>query len=213
MVRPNTLAEEMAREAADRLQRAHDAGEQLSFLPDEKGGALVEGKDGARPPRGPGKAMSQMRDWLAVRGYRMPEDVLAEMSGLASSADAVLEAMAKAERILEWAYDGDAAGKSPSSAQRLATFMQVYTLQLRAAEALLPYGMPKATPDVQVNQQNVFLVSRGSAEPADPGAVARDVTPSRAGRMRPPPMPGEIQQNQPLGETAARGSDGEARTE
>lgn len=212
MPRPQTLSEAVAREAAERIDRAREAGEQLSFLPAEPELDQDEAGDG-RKPRGPGKAMSQMRAWLASRGYRLPEDVLVEMAGLASSADAVLEAMAKAERILDWAFDGDPAGKRPSSAHRLQVFQYVYAQAVRSAEALLPYGLAKAAPDTVVHQNTVVLMPSDRRQERDPAASARDVTPSAGRRMAPPPLPEEIQRNQRLAASEPEASDGEARTE
>ena len=202
---PNTRYEALARKAADRITAAAKAGEQLTFLADEP-------KRGDAPARrGPGKALSQMRKWLEARGYRLPEDVLAEMAGLATSQDAVLEAMTKAERILAWAQAGDLDGKTPTMAMRVNLFMQVYTVQLRAAEALLPYGAPKATPDVNVAQAVQIVMP---AAPGDGATVVNQAARAPVGRsdVAPPPLPKEIEQNQPLADADPTQSDAQSRT-
>jgi hypothetical protein len=218
MVRANTQFEELAREAAERIEAAKAAGEQLTFLPDEP-----QPGDGGRPPRGKGRATSQMREWLASKGFRLPEDVLAEMAGLASTEDAFLTAMARTEQVLAWAEAGgigyQGAPKAPSTAQRLATFQFVFTAQLRAVEALMPYGLAKVTPDV-VPQAPVTLVVQGGAtvaqvpaqQPGQGPDQARDITGS-ARRLAPPPMPHEMQQIQGLAAAPIRRADDGSRTE
>lgn len=221
---PNSKFDELARDAAERIEAAKAAGEQLTFLPDEPAPG-----DSARAKRGKGKATSQLRDWCAAKGLRMPEDVLIEMAGMASSEDAFLTAMARTEHLLAWAEAGarqTATGvrdgvlvtmeldTSATMAQRLAAFQFVFTAQLRAAEALLPYGLGKVTPDV-VPVAPVQIVMPGAAAPqqAPRGPeTARDVTP-RPGRIAPPPMPHQIEQNQPLSETQPQPADASRRTE
>jgi hypothetical protein len=215
MAGPNNQFQAMARQAAKRIEGSRELAEQLSLLPDEAQGAQGEG---VKRSRGAGKAVNQMRDWLAARGYRAPEDVLAEMAGLASREDAILTAMAQAERVLTWAQQD--AGKvkgapdAPTMAKRLDVFMQLYTIQLRAADALMPYGAPKATPDVT---QNVVtqIVMPGASAPAQPvrgGDMARDVTP-QVRRIGPPPMPHQTQQNQSVSAAQSGHSDDAERTE
>jgi len=213
MAGPNSKFDELARDAAERIEAAKAAGEQLTFLPDEPSPG-----DSARAKRGKGKATSQLRDWCAAKGLRMPEDVLIEMAGMASSEDVFLTAMARTEHLLAWAQDGATGYKgapvAPSMAQRLAAFQFVFTAQLRAAEALLPYGLGKVTPDV-VAPLAVQVVMPGAAAPQQaprgPDA-ARDVTP-RPGRIAPPPMPYEIMQNQQVSETGPQNSDAVIRTD
>lgn len=222
---PNSKFDELARDAAERIEAAKAAGEQLTFLPDEPAPG-----DSARAKRGKGKATSQLRDWCAAKGLRMPEDVLIEMAGMASSEDVFLTAMARTEQLLAWAQAGAAekmkwtneAGEEktrilrtePTMAERLAAFQFVFTAQLRAADALLPYGLGKVTPDV-VAVAPVQIVMPGAAAPQEaprgPDA-ARDVTP-RPGRIAPPPMPHQIEQNQSLSETQPQAADASRRTE
>lgn len=219
---PDNQFQALARDAAQRIEASRDLAEQLTLLPDERPTAAEDG----RPRRGQGKALNQMRDWLASRGYRMPEDVLAEMAGLASRDDAILTAMVQAERILAWAGNGaanrvfkvgvghvDLVGPwQPTPDQKLNTFMQVYATMLRAADALMPYGTPKASPDVTNNVQvNQIVVAGGAAAAADRPSIARDVTPS-ARRIAPPPLPGEVVENQGLAQLLRDDSDGKVRT-
>lgn len=210
---PDNRFELLARGAAERIASSRDLAEQLTLLPDQAP-APTDG----RPKRGQGKALNQMRDWLASKGYRMPEDVLAEMAGLASGSDAVTTAMATAERILAWAQDGAREGdklapKIPSMAKRIEVFGMVFATQLRAADAMLPYGTPKATPDGGPVLVNQVIVAGPAAAAAPQGSDrARDVTP-QARRIAPPPMPGKTQQNQGLAAPEVARSDGKDRTE
>lgn len=211
VAKANTF-EQLAADAADRIAAAAKAGEQLTFLPDEP----VEG--GTRAPRGAGRATSQLRKWAAAKGYRMPEDVLTEIAGMASTEDAFVTALARTELVLAWAQAGalgySAAPVAPSMVQRLATFQFVFTAQLRAAEALVGYGLAKVTPDVLIAAP-VQLVMMGSGSDRSPER-ARDVTP-RPGQIAPPPMPGsapyEIQLNQGLAIRQDPHSDADIRTE
>jgi len=210
MVKPNSSAEEVARDAAARIDRAREAGEQLTFLPDE-----AQPGEAAKAGRGRGKATSMLRDWLAARGMRLPEDQLAAMAGLASGDDVFTHAMVEAERLLIWAQEGATGYKgapvAPSMAQRLDTFKFCYTAALRAAEALLPYGLAKVTPDAGTTQ--VVQVVVAGAQAAQPGPdQARDITP-KSRRVGPPPMPWEIQQNQGLADGDSAASDVSDRTE
>lgn len=213
--------EDLARKAAENIEAAQAAGEQLTFLPDE----AAQGAAGARPPRGKGKITSQLRDWCVARGLRLPEDVLIEMAGMASGQDAFIVAMQRTEQMLVWAEKGarqTATGvkdgvlvtidldTSATMAQRLAAFQFVFTAQLRAADALLPYGLGKVTPDApMVLPVPVYVAAPSRSNAAD---QARDVTPSPR-RISPPPMPKTMQQNQPLSESASGQSDADSRTE
>lgn len=211
MAKARNSFERLAGEARKRLDAARDAGEQLSFLADEAGRTAVEVGTGAttgRPKGAMSKGSSQMRKWLADRGYRMPEDVLAEMAGLASGEDAMLTAMRHADLVLTWAYGDSAGGDVASPEQRLSMFAQLYAAQLRAADALMPYGVAKAAPDVAV-QQNVQVVM-----PAQPDR-ARDVTPQQPqirGRMVPADVAHKSEQKQTVSVFENDGSDGESRT-
>ncbi len=222
MAKPRNSLERMAQDAAARLDKVRAAGEQLAFLPDEPGRTPQEAGDGApgkggRPKGALGKGSSQLRDWLAARGYRMPEDQLAELAGLASSEGAMLTAMRDAERVLSWAFDGerdkDGNPRTPGASDRLAMFQTLYAMQLRAAEALLPYGTPKAAPEVQSTQQAVLVLPQGAP---DRGDQARDVTPKQVAR-RPGLMPAdvahEMQRNQAVSDADPVNSDGGNRTD
>lgn len=204
--------DDLARAAAERIEEARAAGEQLTFMPDEPAPGA------ARPARGKGKATSQLRDWCAAKGLRMPEDVLIEMAGMASTEDAFLTALARTEQVLAWAEAGATGYKGapvkPSMGRRLAAFQFVYTAQLRAAEALVGYGLGKVTPDVVAPPPvQVFVAApRGEAPAVRAGDQARDVTP-KPGRIGPPPMPLAPQRNQGLSAAPAVQSDSASRTE
>lgn len=155
----------------------------------------------------------------------MPEDVLIEMAGMASREDAFVTAMQRTEQILAWAEAGarqTATGvregalvtveinTAATMGQRLATFQFVFTAQLRADEALLPYGLGKVTPDAPVPVPvPVFVASPVRGSRAD---QARDITPQDR-RIGPPPLPKRMQQNQSLSEISDAKSDAESRTE
>ena len=211
MVKSQTLFEAQARAAADRIEAARVAGQQLALpLADERAdGEALDARSGRG--RGQGKASSQMRDWLASRGFRMPEDVLAELAGLATGEDAFMAAMLRAEQVLAWAK-GEGGAATP--AQRLDTFKFVLTAMLRSGEALLPYGLAKVSPDVAAPAAVAVHIHAGSGQqdPAKGGDQARDVTPG-ARRIAPPPLPHEMQRNQGLADAARRGADDGARTE
>lgn len=223
MARVNSF-EQMAAEAAERIDEARRAGQQLTFLPDEPAPAESE-----RAKRGKGKAQSQLRDWCAARGFRMPEDVLIEMAGMASGDDAFVAALARTEQVLAWAtagarqvgyvMDKDSGGlvereldTSATMAQRLAAFQFVFTAQLRAAEALIAYGLAKVTPDVAPALVVPVVMPAAPQATQHPADRARDVTPAPR-RMAPPPMPGQIEQNQGLDGSAPRVSDASIRTD
>lgn len=209
-----------ARAMADRIDRQRAMGEQMTFLPDEgpagQAGTEVEAGSG-RPKGAKNKASTQLRDWLAAKGLRMPEDVLTEIAGLRSREDAITLAMARAERILSWSFEGahigDGAAPRATSAMRLHTFTQQYTIILRALEAIMPYTAAKATPDVAVTQNTTVIVPAQPAPSAHPGDLARDVTPPKRGRMMPADVAHEIEQNQALSEASRDVSDVKGRTE
>ncbi len=206
-----TQFDDLARAAAQRIEDARAAGEQLTFMPDEPAPGA------GRPARGKGKATSQLRDWCAAKGYRMPEDVLIEMAGMASTEDAFLTALARTEQVLAWAEAGATGYKGapvkPSMGQRLAAFQFVFTAQLRAAEALVGYGLGKVTPDVAVTAPvQVFVAAPQGQTAVRAGDQARDVTP-QPGRIGPPPMPAQVQRNQGVSEGAPVQSDSASRTE
>lgn len=213
MARPNNDIEALAREAADRIEAVRNSGQQLGLpLPDEL--PTPEGEAG-RPARGKGRAKIMLRDWLAHRGLKMPEAALADIAGLASRDDVFAWAMARTEQVLAWAEAGAVPIKGAPAVQsmgaRLDMFKFVFTAALRAAEALLPYGLAKLTPDA-APVQAVQIVMPGAAAPAAGPDRARDVTP-KPSRMAPPPMPHEMQQNQELEQITLANSDGEIRTE
>lgn len=223
-----TKYEEMAKSAADRIDRARDLGQQLTFLADEP-------REGVpAKTRGKDKALSQMREFLQAKGYRFPEEMLAEMAGLASGLDAMTAAMAAAERVLTWAGEGATAKTfmgvqdgwveqkdedgnpmpwQPKPEDKLEVFKQLYTIQLRANEALIPYGAPKAQPD----QSGAPLVAINVVGSPTPGHRARDVTPGSSGSDGQRIVPRDVllkrQQKQDVIDAEADAADDEGRTE
>lgn len=208
-----------AAEAAVRMARAHAQGAQLNLLPDLGAELPPVPFDGDEPQRGRPKGAKnkndgQVRQWLASRGVKMPEQVLAELIGQASDQSAMLHAMTQAEALLTWAYDGaeisKGSSKAPTAAQRLETFKYFYTAQLRAADALLPYVAPKSTPEGD-ERPPVYVVVPGvapGAAPAPPGqTIEGELTPWEAAALR----DGRMQQNQSLSETEIDDSDDNRR--
>lgn len=193
-----------AAEAAKRIDAARELG-QLSLFPGDAGAEdpEAEGSTG----RGKGKALSKLREVLAARGLRMPEDVLAHVAALDHPQGPVIAALEKAE-IVALAIYGH--GQAPAKV-RLDLFNQFYAQSVRALDALLPYGLAKVTPDVQVGQAVQVVVMPGG-QGQQGAAMARDVTPKPA-RMAPPPLPGQIVENQGLGDAARKASDASDRTE
>jgi hypothetical protein len=220
---------DLAAQAARNIDVAREAGEQLALLPDAPA-PMVE--PGQRVPRGKGKVTSQLRDFCAAKGYRMPEDVLIQMAGMASREDVFLWAMQRTEQVLAWAEAGARKtaqviregclievelDTSATMAQRVQLFQTVYAGALKAADSLLPYGLGKVTPDVAPQMLVPVLVAapRGEA-PVRAGDQARDITP-KPGRIGPPPMPAsgpmQGQRNQGVSEASPVQSDSASRTE
>lgn len=211
----------MAAEMADRLDRARACGEQLSFLPDPDrgGGQLIqvdEKRGPGRPEGSRNRRDNQLRKMLAAQGFRMPEDQLVRMAGLDSREDPVTAAMALVERLLAWAGDGasrtvwnaknarhEQVDFEPDVADRLEAFFKVWPQMQKAAEALLPYGLDKATPDVPgVVAQVVVLPSGQDRYSGD-----------QEDRLLPPPFPHEVVENQWVDGEESDSSDNPSRTE
>lgn len=198
--------ETMAADAAKRLDDVRATGQQLSLLPDEAGPTPIEAGTGqpGRPKGAQGKGSSQLRRWLQARGYRMPEEQLSQIAGLASGEGPALTAMAQAEQMLAWAWADNPAGKQPSPEQRLSVFLQLYAMALRASEALLPYGTPKAGEDKAGPLVVQFNVPGGAAP--DGAASARDVTPARHA-LAPADVRAKMKRNQHVSDAQDSGSD------
>lgn len=217
MPKPDNQWQEMAAKAAERIDADRAAGVQLSLIPDEVEPQLPERRQtGGRPAGAKNKGSSQLRQWLAEQGLKMPEQQISEIAGLAArDLDALGTAMAQAERLIAWATDGtgEIPGKNATEAligMRVELFKFLYSSILRASDALMPYGTPKASPDVVQNTNVTFVVP---SAPAQPGDQARVINRAKGGRMTPPPLPGENEQNQEVSESDPDGSDEEIRTE
>jgi hypothetical protein len=227
MPKPDHQWQEEARQAAERIERQRDLGQQLTLLPDERPeGVPAEAEQVdtpqqvGRPKGAKNKGSSQLRDWLAARGMRMPEDVIAEVAGLRTRDDAITLAMRRTEQILAWAHDGAAKEeKTPTSAtaaQRLRVFEGQYATILRAAEAVLPYVAAKAAGN-EDSRAPVFVVMPGAqSAPADPAASARNVTPQPTRNpnwMMPADVAAENERKQQLSETENGNLDAKNRTD
>lgn len=188
---------------AARIDAARDTGQLSLFEGDEGGG---DGAGVAAGKRGKGKALSSLREILAARGLRMPEEVLANIAGLDDPEGPAMAALKKAESVALAIYGTSHA----PAAVRLRLFEGFYAESRRALDALLPYGLAKITPDVQV--QAVQIVQMPAPSAPRGGDLARDVTPSQR-RFGPPPMPEQIEQNQGLGKSPLPSSDASDWTE
>jgi len=194
--------EAMAKAAVEAIEQQRQLGEQLVLLPDE-GSGCAPSDDTGTVARGKGKALNQMREFMAAKGYRMPEEVLVQIAGLATNEDAMILAMQRAEQVITWAFagatrmvKGEEKKVHPSPEQRLRAFETQYTTILRANDALMPYGTPKAAPAEKTAPPIQIVVPGGN--PAD-APQARDVTPPPAqigSKMMPADVVYEMQQNQ-----------------
>lgn len=205
-------AEIEAEKIAKRLDQAREMNEQLTFLPSEdgEGGELVPEKRGAGRPKGAkNKSSSQLKAMLAAKGFRQPEDVLALMAGLDSRLPPHILAMQRTEEVLAWAGGQHPGDFQASVGQRLAVFTDLYKDMGRRAEAVLPFGLGKVTPDVNVSNTNVTTILM----PGGGGGSAPVVIEGGRGRaMAPPPMPKEIEQNQQVRETERGDNSKDGRT-
>lgn len=211
--------ETLARKADERLQKVRARGQQLQLLPDERGVPIedVAQGTGGRPKGAKNKGSSELRKWLAAQGYRMPEDQLAQIAGLGSDDPAITRAMHQVEEVMAWAFDGvrDKYGvyREPTPEQKISLLTSFLAIMERSAAALLPYGTPKASPDVSVNQTTNVIMPAMPSQPDDPGRSARDITPPAAHRMMPANVRHEIEQKQALSKSENRVSDDEIRTD
>lgn len=205
MARPKNQWEAEAAAAAERIDAARAAGKQLALFPGDVG-AEDAASGGGAGGRGKGKAVSALRDVLASRGCRMPEDVLASVAGLDDPEGLIMACLKKAEAVA-LAIHGHA---QASAKVKTDLFQMFYADARRAAEALLPYGLAKITPDVAVQQAvQVVVMPGGGAGSGTP--MPRDVTPQDK-RLGPPPMPWEMSQNQQLSDAEVSGADASDRT-
>jgi hypothetical protein len=198
-----------AREAAGRLDRAAGLGRQLSLIPAEASPAdpgELERRGPGRPQGARNKRTSKLRQMLAARGFRMPEDVLSEIAGLSARVSSVELAMQRAEQVLAWAHDGAEEPATPG--QRLAVFLACHKEATQAAAALLPYGLERMTPD-QVAPAVTVLQLPGQARPGDRARVIE----GSASDCAPPPLPLKFVENQAVEFGQDPGSDGASRTD
>lgn len=212
MAKAKNSYEELTREADKRLAKVK--GRQLSMLPDEQGETIEsvsEGKPVGRPKGAVNKGSSQLRKYLEAKGYRMPEDVIVQLAGLDDPKPPLVKAMEQVEEVLAWAYDGakDKKGKAQmaSPEERVRLLVSFLAVQQRAAEAMLPYGTPKAGSDTPSQPPVQVFVPGAPSQPAEP----RDVTPKPqqiGGRMVPADVAWESQQNQQVSEDGAEDLDG-----
>lgn len=204
--------EKLAREAAARVDDAREHGRQLSLLVAEASPAdpaEIAPRGPGRPKGATGKRSSKLRQMLAARGFRMPEDIVAEVAGLGQRDVSTVElAMLRAEQVAAWLEDRTG-GLPLKRDQLLGLFVSIWKEQNGAAAALLPYGLEKVTPD-QVQTAPTFIVMPGQAPRA---AVPGDRAVVIDADLAPPPLPGEIERIQGLvGDATERPTSG-SRTE
>ena len=203
----------MAAQAADRLERGAAAGEQMGLFPAPAQPAAFEPPAEARS--GPGrpagsrnKRGSQLREWIAHKGGCMPEDRLMELAGLFDRDRSALEhafALAEQAILLSGAKPGEV---EPSA--RLGLALQFLELGRKAVADLLPYGLPKMTPDTVQQIAATFIQMPGAGGQGGGGPVVEGAA---ASVFAPPPLPGEIVEDQGLSESDDGDAGGEARTE
>lgn len=217
-------AQREAAEAAARLERARDAGQQLSLIAPTEPEAAPPAAQGA--PRKPGRpkgarnrAKTELRQLLAARGARMPEDVLAELAGLTRRGDPLALAMERAERLLAWAQDGarptlgadGTKDTKPTTGQRLDLVVTILREMRAAGDALLPYGLAKVTPDQGGGAPVTFINLPAPVAQGAPGDGARviegEARTVAASVYAPPPMPSQPQRNQEVSSDEDEGSD------
>lgn len=227
MPKPDNQWQELAREAAESVDRQREMGQQLGLF--REAAVPAEADEASRAPGRPkgakNKGTSQLRDWLAARGWSMPEDRLAELAALTTDLDVWSFAIARAEQLLAWMAQGSkkylfkagvghiAVEWEPSPEDKREAFKLIYASILEANKAMMPFVAPKVTPDLNVSQQTTFIMPVQPAAQGDAVAAARDVTPGRGVRMVPADVREEIVQKQGLGDQENPGSDAEIRTE
>ena len=177
-----TQFEKLAEAAAERILASADMAQQLTLLPHE-----AEAETAASG-RGRGKRKRGLGQWLAAQGYHDPGERLAELANLNTDLDPLTAAIARAEQA--------AAGLGITDTEsRVALFQTMFAAQLRALEAVMPYIHAKAATEAPPPPAVQVFVQQG---PGD-GAKVVDATPVAPGlglSFAPPPLPGEIQQNQ-----------------
>lgn len=208
-----TAQEMRAQAAADGLEAARSVGRQMSLLPAEAtpaDPAELEPRGPGRPAGSRNRRTSKLRAMLAARGFRMPEDVVAEVAGLGARDRTMVElAMDRAEQVAAW-LEERTGGVPLKRDQLLGIFTTIWKEQVAAAATLLPYGLEKLSPETAVVAP-VAIVLPG-VQAARPGDQAR-VIEAQASDMAPPPLPGEIVRNQWLTDAEPVASDGSGRTE
>ena len=222
-----TAGDERVQEAEKRLAAAQATGQQLGLF-----AAPASPADPADlpAPAGPGRPKgsrnrrtSKLRQMLAARGYRMPEDVVGEMAGLGADVSQVELAMQRAEQVAAWlkgfplghdkAGAAVGAGSTLSRSEVLGLFHTILREQGDAAAALLPYGLERLTPESGPVVAPTVIMLPGGAQPGDQARVIEGRTADRASEIAPPPMPGEVEGNQWLTDAPRAQSDGSGRTE
>lgn len=218
-----TSSAERAREAAERLEAAQEVGRQLSLLAVE---ASPADPADLPAPSGPGRRKgsrnrrtSKLRQMLAAKGMRMPEDVVAETAGLGARVSGEMLAMQRAEQVAAWLtrfpVGTDKHGKPYGAGEALtqsrmeSLFLAIYREQGDAAAALLPYGLERLTPEAGPVVAPAVIMLPGGGQPGDQARVIE----GRASDMAPPPLPSELQGNQWLTDARPAQSDGGSWTE
>lgn len=213
-------SDERVQEAERRLAAAQAAGRQLGLFAAPASPAEPEDLPAARgrPKGSRNRRTSKLRQMLAARGYRMPEDVVGEMAGLGAGVSQVELAMQRAEQVAAWLKglpvgwkDGVAYGEDAAltRGEMLALFHTILREQGDAAAALLPYGLERLTPESGPVVAPTVIMLPGGAQPGDQARVIE----GRASDMAPPPMPGQVEQNQWLTDARPAQSDRSGRTE
>ncbi len=220
-----TAGGERVQEAEKRLAAAQATGQQLRLFaaPASPADPADLPAPRGRPKGSRNRRTSKLRQMLAARGYRMPEDVVGELAGLGADVSQVELAMQRAEQVAAW-LEGLPIGRTKEGvaygadlpltrSEMLGLFHTILREQGDAAAALLPYGLERLTPDSGPVVAPTVIMLPGGAQPGDQACVIEGRASDRASEMAPPPMPGEVQENQWLTDARPAQSDGSGRTE
>ena len=143
-----------------------------------------------------------------------PKDQISRMDVERPSQEEAMEAV---RTLLAWAgdgaqrqlWDGSAHKLIPYEAtatERLETFLRLFSAQINALSALLPYGLAMVTPDESKVVAAVQINLPGAVQTQGARLVG-------ASDLAPPPMPEEAEQKQQVIDAELAQSDAEGRTQ
>lgn len=217
-----TTSADRPRAAAERLEAAEAVGQQLSPLAVEASPAdpaeLPAPAGPGRPTGSRNRRTSQLRQMLAAKGMRMPEDVVAETAGLNARVSGAELVITRAEQVATWlrrfpvgTKEGAAVGvgEQLTRGQMEGLFLAIYREQGDAAAALLPYGLERLTPDAAAVVAPTMIVLPQGGQAGDQARVID----GSSSVIAPPPRPSEMQRIQQVSNATRVASDDRSRTE